>query len=123
MGCKNLEKVELRRKRCLRVRKNLRGTAACPRMCVVKSNKHLQVQLIDDEAGQTVVGLSTCDKELRASGLGRINKEAARKLGTVVGERAKQKSIERVVFDRGWAKYHGVVKELADAARAAGLQF
>jgi len=101
------------------VRKKLRGTAGCPRLCVVRSNKHLQAQLIDDEKGVTLVSASTYTKEIG----GRSNKESARKVGSVIGEKAKAQGVERVIFDRGWAKYHGVVAELADAAREAGLQF
>ena len=118
-----LKRNEIRRKRALHRRKKLQGTPGCPRLCVVKSNKHLQAQLIDDENRLTLAYVSTLSKELQDKGLGRKNKDAARELGTLIGKLAQEKAIERVVFDRGPCKYHGVLKELADAARAAGLKF
>lgn len=118
-----LNKQRLRLKRQLRVRKHLQGTAVKPRMSVVKSNKHIQVQLIDDEAGITLGAVSTNSKEFRSNDLACRNKTSARKLGEVIAEIAKAKNIREVVFDRGPFKYHGVLAELADAARAGGLQF
>lgn len=117
------KKVALRQKRALRVRKKVRGTALRPRLSVCKSNTHLSAQLIDDENGITLVGISTAGKELRNGEFGRICKKSARRIGTLVAEAAKGKGIEAAVFDRGWAKYHGIVAELADGAREAGLQF
>lgn len=116
-------KASLRQKRALRVRSKLHGTSARPRLCVNKSNLHLSAQLIDDDNGVTLVGISTASKSLRGSEFGRIGKASARKLGTLVAEAAKERGIEAVVFDRGWAKYHGIIAELADSAREAGLQF
>lgn len=118
-----LKKQGLRHKRALRVRKHLHGSAAKPRLCVVKSNKHIQVQLIDDEAGVTLGAASTYSKEFRGTELGHRNKSSARKLGELIAEIAKAKDIKEVIFDRGPFKYHGVLAELADAARAGGLQF
>jgi large subunit ribosomal protein L18 len=89
-------------------------------MCVIKSNKHIEVQLIDDEQGKTLIGLSTRGASNEMPGR---TKEAARQLGTKLAEGALAKGVSTVSFDRGWHKYHGVLQELADAARAAGLQF
>jgi large subunit ribosomal protein L18 len=114
---------KLRVKRAVRVRKWLRGSAVKPRMCVVKSNKHIQVQLIDDETGFTLGGISTCAKEFQNTDFARRNKASAKKLGERIAEIAKSKNIKEVIFDRGPFKYHGVLAELANAARAGGLQF
>jgi large subunit ribosomal protein L18 len=114
---------KLKHKRALRVRKKLRGTDSKPRLCVFKSNCHLFVQLIDDEKGLTLGAVSTFGKEYRKTEFNRKNKASARKLGEHIAEIAKTKNIKEVVFDRGSSKYHGVLAELADAARAGGLQF
>jgi large subunit ribosomal protein L18 len=114
---------KLRAKRAVRVRKWLRGSAVKPRMCVVKSNKHIQVQLIDDEAGLTLGAISTCAKEFQNTEFVRRSKASAKKLGERIAEIAKSKNIKEVIFDRGPFKYHGVLAELANAARAGGLQF
>lgn len=118
-----LKNHKLKHKRSLRVRKNLRGTNAKPRLSVHKSNCHLLVQIIDDEKGVTLGAVSTFGKEYRKTEFNRKNKASARKLGEHIAEIAKSKNIKEVVFDRGPFKYHGVLAELADAARAAGLQF
>ncbi len=114
---------ELRAKRAQRVRKHLRGTSVKPRLCVVKSNCHIQVQLIDDEAGHTLIAASTFSKEFRNTEFNKKNKASARKIGEHIAELAKSKDIKEVIFDRGPFKYHGVLAELADGARAGGLQF
>lgn len=114
---------QLRGKRAQRVRKHLRGTSSKPRLCVVKSNCHIQAQLIDDEAGHTLGGTATFAKEFRNTEFNRKNKASARKLGEQIAEIAKSKNIKEVVFDRGPFKYHGVLAELANAAREGGLQF
>ena len=111
-----------RLKRAYRVRQNLRGTAEKPRLTVLKSNRHIAVQLIDDENGITLASASTLMKKFRSKKL-TSNKEAARIIGSELGELAKDKQITTVVFDRGFYKYHGVIAELANAAREAGLQF
>jgi large subunit ribosomal protein L18 len=110
-------------RRALRVRSHTRGTASKPRMSVVKSNKHLSVQVIDDEAGVTLFSASTMSKEMETLKLGKKSKEAARSLGAKIAEAAKNKNISAVVFDRGYNKYHGLLVELANSAREAGLQF
>lgn len=117
-------KIQRKRlKRALRVRKNLRGSSLKPRMSVFKSNKHIQVQLIDDTQGLTLGSIATFAKEFDGTDFAKRNKVAARKLGERIAEIAKQQNIKQVVFDRGPFKYHGVLAELADAARAGGLQF
>lgn len=114
---------QTRCKRALRVRSHLHGTSTKPRLCVVKSNKHISVQLIDDESGHCLAGLSTYSKAFRATEFGKKNKASARHLGEQIAEIAKSKNVKEVVFDRGPFKYHGILAELADAARAGGLQF
>ena len=103
-----------------RVRNKISGTAECPRLSVFRSNTNLYVQVIDDENQVTLVSASTLDKEVKTK---KANKEAAKDLGTLIAKKAKAKKIETVVFDRGGYVYHGVVKELADAAREGGLKF
>ncbi|CAF23151.1 50S ribosomal protein L18 [Candidatus Protochlamydia amoebophila] len=115
--------AKLRVKRAVRVRKHLRGTGLKPRLCVVKSNSHIQAQLIDDETGTTLGGTATFAKEYRNTEFCKKNKASARKLGEQIAEIAKSKNIKEVVFDRGPFKYHGILAELANAARAGGLQF
>jgi large subunit ribosomal protein L18 len=118
-----LEKQRLREKRALRVRKHIHGTAVRPRLCVVKTNKHIQAQLIDDDAGATLGATATYAAEFRNTEYGRKNKTSAKKLGERIAEIAQSKNIKEVIFDRGPFKYHGILAELAEAARAAGLQF
>ena len=109
-----------RQRRHLRVRRKISGTAERPRLCVYRSNTNLYVQIIDDVAGNTLVAASTLDKEIKTK---HANKEAAKELGTLIAKKAADKKIETVVFDRGGYIYHGVVKELAEAAREGGLKF
>jgi len=103
-----------------RVRNKISGTAECPRLCVFRSNTNLYVQVIDDESQVTLVSASTLDKDVKTK---KANKEAAKELGTLIAKKATAKKIETVVFDRGGYLYHGVVKELAEAAREGGLKF
>jgi len=109
-----------RTRRHIRVRRKISGTAERPRLCVYRSNSNLYVQIIDDIAGNTLVQASTLDKEVKTK---HANKEAAKEVGTLIAKRAADKKIETVVFDRGGYIYHGVVKELAEAAREGGLKF
>ena len=109
-----------RLKRHKRVRAKISGTAATPRLCVFRSLKNIYAQIIDDVAGKTLVSASTLEKGFETYG---GNKEAAKKLGTIIAEKAKAQGIETVVFDRGGYLYHGRVKELADGAREGGLKF
>ncbi len=119
----SLEKQRLRRTRSLRVRKLLHGTNDRPRLSVHKSNKHIQVQLVDDDSGKTLGTIGTFAKEFRNTEFCKKNKVSARKLGETIAEVAKKQNIKEVIFDRGPFKYHGILAELADAARKAGLQF
>ena len=107
----------------MRVRKKLRGTSDKPRLCVIKSNKHIHVQLIDDEAGRTIGTAATFSKEFQNTEFSKKNKASAAKLGETIAEIAKKNDVTQVVFDRGPFKYHGILAALADSARAAGLQF
>ncbi len=109
-----------RERRHIRVRTKVSGTAMRPRLCVYRSNSNLYVQIIDDVAGNTLVQASTLDKEVKTK---HANKEAAKEVGTLIAKRAIDKNIKEVVFDRGGYIYHGVVKELAEAAREGGLKF
>ena len=109
-----------RTRRHLRVRRKISGTAERPRLCVYRSNTNLYVQVIDDVAGNTLVSASTLDKDVKTK---RANKEAAKELGAIIAKKALDKKIDTVVFDRGGYIYHGVVKELAEAAREGGLKF
>ena len=110
-------------KRHERVRKNVYGTPERPRLCVYRSNKNISVQIIDDVNGVTLASASSLDKELKSEIAYGGNKEAAKKVGEAIGQRALEKGIETVCFDRGGFLYHGRVKELADGARSAGLKF
>lgn len=106
-----------------RVRRNLRGTAARPRLSVQRSNKHLYCQVIDDEAGKTLAAASTRDKDLRDQIGNGGNCGAAKQVGQAIAERAGAAGVTQVTFDRGRYRYHGRVAELANAAREGGLQF
>ena len=103
-----------------RVRNKISGTAERPRLCVYRSNSNVYAQIIDDVAGNTLVSASTLDKEVKTK---HSNKEAAKEVGKLIAKRAAEKNIKDVVFDRGGYIYHGVIKELAEAAREGGLQF
>ena len=109
-----------RLKRHKRVRAKVSGTASCPRLCVYRSNAHILAQVIDDVAGVTLASASTHEKDFEGNG---GNKEAAKKVGLMIAERAAAKGITEVVFDRGGYLYHGRVSELADGAREGGLKF
>ena len=109
-----------RTRRHIRVRRKISGTAERPRLCVFRSNSNLYVQLVDDVAGNTLAQASTLDKEVKTK---HANKEAAKEVGALIAKRAADKKIETVVFNRGEYIYHGVVKELAEAAREGGLKF
>jgi large subunit ribosomal protein L18 len=114
---------QLRVKRAQRNRKKLRGTSEKPRLCVIKSNKHIHVQIIDDEQGKTLAATATFAKEFRNTEFNKRNKESAAKLGEKIAALASEKNIREVVFDRGPSKYHGVLASLADSARSGGLKF
>ena len=113
-------KNETRVKIHTRLRKRISGTVERPRLAVFRSVKHIYAQVIDDRAGRTLVAASSAEKGATPSG---GNVAGAKQIGQLIGERAKAKGITKVVFDRGGYLYHGRVKALAEAARAAGLEF
>ncbi len=117
---RKIEKKEIRNRIHKRIRRKLRGTSERPRLAVFRSVAHIYAQVIDDAAGTTIVSASSVDKNGKTKG---GNVAAAKAIGKLVADRAKEKGIQRVVFDRGGYQYHGRVKALADAARAAGLEF
>ena len=117
---RKIEKKEIRNRIHMRIRRKLRGTSERPRLAVFRSVAHIYVQVIDDAEGKTLVSASSVDKGGKTKG---GNVAAAKAIGKLVADRAKEKGIKRVVFDRGGYQYHGRVKALADAARAAGLEF
>ena len=119
MVSKTDRKLE-RTRRHARVRTKVSGTAERPRLCVYRSNTNIYAQIIDDVAGNTLVSCSTLDKDIKTK---HANKEAAKEVGAMIAKKALEKNIKTVVFDRGGYIYHGVVKELAEAAREGGLKF
>jgi len=118
-----LRKHELRQRRHERVRKKVAGTPQRPRLAVYRSEHHIYAQVIDDSAGQTLASASTMDKTLKGEVKYGGNVDAAKRVGQLVAERAKDKGVTQVVFDRGGFAYHGRVAALADAAREGGLEF
>ena len=117
---KKINRKEETERRPIRVRNKISGTAERPRLCVFRSNTNIYVQAIDDVTGTTIASASTLDKTVKTK---HSNKEAAKEVGTLIAKRLAEKNITTVVFDRGGYVYHGVVKELAEAAREGGLQF
>ena len=119
MVSKTDRKLE-RTRRHARVRTKVSGTAERPRLCVYRSNTNIYAQIIDDVAGNTLVSASTLDKEVKTKN---SNVEAAKEVGALIAKRAEAKKIKTVVYDRSGYIYHGVIKELAEAAREGGLEF
>ena len=119
----SLSRKQQTQKRHRRLRRQLTGTAARPRLAVFRSNNHIYAQVIDDDAQNTLCAASTLDKDLRTSLTTSATCDASVAVGELVAKRALAKGIQQVVFDRGGNLYHGRVKALADAAREAGLQF
>ena len=121
---KAYDRKKARKKRHSRIRRRIFGTGERPRLVVFRSLRHLEGQLIDDEKGRTLLGMSSLSKELDKSSLEKQNKEAVSKLlGIALARRAVEKGIEQVVFDRGGYLYHGRVKAFADGVREGGLKF
>jgi len=118
-----LNKKKEKEKRHLRIRAKILGTEKRPRFSVFRSAKHIYVQIIDDKKGETIVAAS--DLELKQNKkTGKMKKmEIVREVGKMIAQKAKEKNIEKVVFDRGGFKYHGLIKELAEGAKEAGLIF
>lgn len=111
-----------RRRRARRVRFHVKGCEVRPRLCVVKTNSHIHVQLIDDEQRVTLASTSTLSKEFRNTAYNRKNKESAKQLGMKIAELAEKREIKSAVFDRGPFKYHGVIAAVAEGARQKGLK-
>ena len=120
---KKMNKNADRRIRHARVRKKVFGTSVKPRLCVYRSTNYIYAQIIDDVNGVTLASASTIDKELKSEIKNGGNREAAKAVGEAIAKRALDKGIKEVTFDRGGFLYHGRVKELADSAREAGLEF
>ncbi len=114
---------EVRVNKHRKLRNRLSGTAECPRLAVFRSNNHMYAQIIDDTVGNTLVSASTLQKDVKANLEKTNNVDAAAYLGKVIAEKALEKGIKDVVFDRGGFIYQGKVRALADAAREAGLNF
>ena len=116
-------KNEIRLRKHVRVRKKVSGTSERPRLNVFRSLKNIYVQIIDDTTGQTLVSASSLDAAVKGKLANGGNKDAAKEVGKLIGQKAVEKGIKQVVFDRGGYLYHGRVKELAEGAREAGLDF
>jgi large subunit ribosomal protein L18 len=116
-------KEEARHQRKKRIRKSISGTSSKPRLSVYRSLSHIYAQAIDDRSGRTILAASSLDEDIKGKIKSSGNKAAAKMVGELVARRCKEKGIDTVVFDRGGYLYHGRVKALADAARAAGLKF
>lgn len=113
-------RTDARRRRHFRVRKSVQGTATRPRLAVFRSNKHIYAQVINDESGHTIVSASSKESAVKGSTL---TVDTATEVGRLVGARAKDAGVSKVVFDRGGFKFHGRIKALAEAARETGLEF
>ena len=118
-----VSRSEIRVKKHMRVRNRLAGTTERPRLAVFRSNNHMYAQIIDDSVGNTLVSASTVEKSVKAELEKTNDVDAAAYVGKVIAERALEKGIKSVVFDRGGFVYHGKIQALADAAREAGLEF
>ncbi len=118
-----INRKNLVQRRHLRIRKKVEGSPERPRLSVFRSNRHIYAQVIDDVAQHTLVTASTLDKELREKLESSSNCDASGEVGKLVAQRALDKGIDKVVFDRGGNLYHGRVKALADGAREVGLNF
>jgi len=120
---KNTSKNDARLKRQVRVRKKVRGSTERPRLNVFRSSRHIHAQIIDDVTGTTLVAVSTISPEIKSGLEYSGNIDAAKKVGAAIAQKALDKDIKSVVFDRNGFLYHGRVKALADAARENGLSF
>ena len=113
-------RLEQKRRRHNRIRRKISGTPERPRLCVNFSNKHVYLQLVDDEKAQTLLFLSSLNKEFREKNI-RTNIQGVEEIARVFGEKIKESGIKAVVFDRGGFKYHGRIRAVADAVRKAGI--
>jgi large subunit ribosomal protein L18 len=116
-------RTESRRRIRSRIRRRVKGSGERPRLAVFKSGRHIYAQVIDDATGATIAHASSLDAALKGEKKPAANRETATRVGTLVAERAKEKGVARVVFDRGGYIYHGKIKALAEAARQGGLEF
>jgi large subunit ribosomal protein L18 len=124
MKDKQTVKMEGLERRHRRIRRKLRGTAQRPRLTVFRSLNHVRAVIVDDDAGRTLVQVSSTAQDLaKAAGEGSVKMRRSQAVGTEIARRAKEKGISKVAFDRGGRLYHGRVKALADAARKGGLEF
>jgi len=123
MANKSATKRISRLKRKRRIRKGITGTKERPRLSVFRSSNHIYAQIIDDEKQITIVSASSCDKEFKETGAKSGDKAAGAAVGRLIGKRALDKGIKKVVFDRNGFLYHGRIKSLSDGAREAGLKF
>ena len=122
MGMMNL-RTQARLKRKKRIRKKLVGTGNRPRLCVFRSAKHIYAQVIDDSLGQTLVAASSLEKTVRENTESKNKLNAANTVGKIIGQRALEKGVKKIVFDRNGFLYHGRIKAVSDGAREAGLKF
>jgi len=120
---RRLSREAHRRRIHVRTRQTLAGTSERPRLCVHRSSKHIRAQVVDDQTGRTLVSASSLDAEVRKLIKGGGNIAAAKVVGKIIAQRARDKGVEKVVYDRGGYQYHGRVQALAEAAREAGLKF
>lgn len=120
---KRIDKNKIRLRKHARVRLKISGSAERPRLCIFRSSKHIYAQIIDDVSSTTLVAASSMDEALKGKLKYSGNKEAAKEVGKLIGSKAIEKGIKSVVFDRGGYIYHGRIKEIADGAREAGLEF
>lgn len=111
------------RRRHMRVRGKISGTAQRPRLCITRSNSNLYAQFVDDVAGKTLLGVSTLGPDFKATGKSGATVEGAAAMGEIIGKKALEAGITEIVFDRGGNLYHGRIKAVADGAREAGLKF
>ena len=118
-----LIKNKRRERRALRGRSHIRRVSTLPRLCVSRSLKHISAQIIDDQSGRTLVQSTTTAKSLAADLKGKTKSQRAAVIGAEIAKKAIEQGVQAVVFDRGFARYHGRVKALAEAARAGGLKF
>lgn len=115
--------IEARKRRHLRVRAKVKGTASSPRLCVFRSLNHIYAQVVDDVEGHTLAAASTLDEEVKKEVSGKTKTARSELVGSLIAKRALDRGVKKVAFDRGGFKYHGRVKALAEAAREGGLKF
>ncbi len=119
----SLKKEAQRKRRKRRIRKKVFGTAERPRFAVFRSSSHIYAQIINDDAGHTIISASTLDRDMASFSGHKGNKDAAKKVGEILAKKALDKGVKKVVFDRGGYLYHGRIRALADGARESGLEF